>query len=90
MLVPSYAPEKSVETDKELAGYFTTAWRLIFTNLLIEMQRTLSNEGFVPPSLEACDIAKLVNAENGTLIYDSTNDLMKVNIAGTFKTIVTI
>lgn len=64
-------------------------WYGLFSQLNTQMMSNLSNEGFVPPSQPAANIALLTQSKNGTLVYDSDNDLMKVNINGTFKTITT-
>ena len=65
MLVPSFAPEEAVELKGSSAGYFTDVWRVLFTNLLLEMQAALSNEGFVVPTLTASQITTVQNAING-------------------------
>lgn len=94
----------------ENSGYLTSPWQIILQQLISEMQRALSNEGFIPPSLAATgdgSIATLQSklqtltvpqqaAYGGDLIYDSSNNVLKVFILdadptlSTFKTIQTL
>ena len=67
-------------------GMLTPDWNQFFTQLLLYMNSNLSSEGFVQPSQPTTNIAQLTNANNGTIIYDSTTDQFKGKIAGTFKT----
>lgn len=89
MLVPSYAPDKVVETENEHKGYFTASWQNLILNLLSEMQRTLSNEGFVPPTLTAAQINVIQNNKDqggnytcapGTTVYNSNVNTMMSSI----------
>lgn len=85
MNVPNYQNTQAVDKN----GYFSSPWQMILNQLLTQMQNALSDEGFVVPSQSASEIAKLTNSPNGTLIYDSTNNLLKVKIGGTFRTVTT-
>lgn len=85
MNVPNYQNTQAVDKN----GYFSSPWQMLLNQLLTQMQIALSDEGFVVPSQPASEITKLTNSSNGTLIYDSTNNLLKVNINGTFKTVTT-
>jgi hypothetical protein len=91
MLVPTYEDGKVIETeDGPNKGYWTSAYRNLILNLLQEMQRTLSEEGFVPPSLTAADIALITQPANCQIVYDDTNNLPKICVNGVFKTIATL
>jgi len=105
MNVPNFENIKFVENG----GMLTSSWQIILQQLISEMQKSLSNEGFIPPSLAATgdlSIAKLQTklqtltvpqqaAYGGDLIYDSSNNVLKVFILdadptlSTFKTILT-
>lgn len=94
MIIPNFQNSRFVNKD----GYLTDEWQNIFQALITALQQNLSDEGFLVPQQSAANIAKLQTAfaastnpatYNGDLIYDSTNDLLKVNIAGTFKTVTT-
>jgi len=71
-------------------GKFTPEWLKIMTELFQQLQLTMSNEGLVAPSLSDSNISKLTRSLNNTFIYDSTNNLAKVCINGSFKTIQTV
>lgn len=86
MEIPSYLEAQVIDEN----GRFTPVWQRIMQQLLQELQINLSDEGIVMPSQSAANITVLTTAAvNGTLVYDSTNDLPKVNVAGVFKTILT-
>lgn len=79
-------------------GFFTDEWQNMLQQLITQMQNNLSDEGFHIPQQTAANIAILQtqfaaspdpSAYNGVMLYDTTNDLLKVNIAGTFKTVTT-
>jgi hypothetical protein len=71
-------------------GFWTPEYRAIMQELFQILQIRVSGEGLVMPSLTAANIAKLTTSANGAMVYDSTNDLAKLNIAGSFKTIQTL
>lgn len=83
MNIPNFLNEKIV--DKE--GYLTAPWQNMLIQLITELQKNAGNEGLVMPSQTAANIALLTNSSNGTLVYDSTNNIPKVNVNGTFKSI---
>lgn len=85
MIVPNYIEMPFVDKN----GHLTDVWRNILMQLLQQMQQNLSNTGFVIPSQSTANIALLTNAVNGTMLYNSTTDLPKIKVAGTFKTITT-
>lgn len=71
-------------------GVMATPWQQFFSQLLISLNTGLSNEGIILPQQTAANIALLIGTQSiGALIYDSTNNLAKVNLNGTFKTITT-
>lgn len=86
MNIPNYIPEKVITKD----GDFTAGWMIVIQNLLQELQNNVGNNGFVIPSLTFAQISQLTNSVNGTMIYDTTNNVLRVNIGGTFKIIQTI
>lgn len=94
MIIPNFQNTKIVDRN----GYLTEEWQNIFQALFTALQGNVSEEGFHIPQQSAANIATLQTqfaaATNpatyyGDMLYDSTNDLLKVNIAGTFKTITT-
>jgi hypothetical protein len=87
MNIQEFVSSKIVDEN----GYLTQEAQIIFNQLFTQLQINFSDEGLVVPPQSAENIAQLelADAENGTLLYDETNDLMKVNIAGVFKTVLT-
>lgn len=85
MTIPAYENMQFVDKN----GWLTSQWEQLLIQLILALQYGLDNPGYVIPSLDAVTIATLTTSPNGTMIYDSTNDLLKVNIAGTFKTVTT-
>jgi len=75
-------------------GMVHELWLQYFDQLTIRLQTILRPEGFAIPQQTAANIALLVANENsippynptGYIIYDSTNNAFKGNIAGTWKT----
>lgn len=71
-------------------GNMNIYWQLFFQNLVLALQTNLKNEGFVIPSETASNIALLTgNQSIANIIYDSTNDVFKGNMAGIWKTFLT-
>lgn len=61
-------------------------WQQYFDNLTRALQTNYKPEGLVIPPQIASNIALLTaTASNNNIIYDSTNNLFKGNIAGTWK-----
>jgi len=92
MIIPNFEYTKLVDEN----GYLTPQWQSIFQQLITALQTNLSDEGFLPPQQPTTNIATLQTRFNassapsnyfGDLIYDSTTDELKVNIAGTFKVV---
>ena len=68
-------------------GYLTPEAQLFFDQLILTLQTNFKPEGFVIPPETASNIALLTaTASNNNIIYDSTNNQFKGNIAGTWKT----
>ena len=65
-------------------------WIWYFQNLTLALQTNFSPEGLLIPPQTAANLAALTNSQGGILLYDSTNNLGKINISGTFRTIVTL
>jgi hypothetical protein len=56
--------------------------------LLVEMQRCLSDEGYLVPQQPTTNITQLNTEKSiGALLYDKDTHELKVNINGTFKTV---
>ena len=72
-------------------GLLTPEWRSILQDLFQVLQSRFSDEGLVMPSQTLANINLLVNppTQNGTMIYDVTDDQAKINIAGVWKDIAT-
>ena len=70
-------------------GLLTPEWRSILQDLFQVLQTRFSDEGLVMPSQTLDNIKLLVSppTQNGTMIYDVTDDLAKINIAGVWQTI---
>lgn len=86
MNVPNFVYERVVDEK----GFLTSAWQKWFNQLINELNQNFGQEGVVMPSQSTANIALLTNALKGTMVYDSTTNNPKVNVNGTFKTIVTI
>lgn len=106
MNVPNF--ENIQFTDRN--GMLTDGWQIILQQLISEMQHALSNEGFIPPSLPANGNPSIALLQQqlqtltvpqqavygGDLIYDSTNNILKVFILNatpslsSFKTITAV
>lgn len=86
MNIPNFNDTQVVDKD----GFLTDAWRQTLSQLFSELQKGLSNEGVTVPQQTADNISIIQGNETiGNLIIDSTNNVAKININGTFKTITT-
>jgi hypothetical protein len=87
-LIPSL-PSTRMLVDAN--GKMTDDWYDFFSTLTNVLQNTLSLEGILLPPQAATEITRLDN--NGKsqrrVLFDSTNNVAKVNLTGTFKTIQT-
>lgn len=88
MKIPNFINERFVDKD----GYLTKPWQHTLEQLFKELQTQMSDEGHVAPSQSATNITLLDGdvTKKGALIYDETNDKLKVNVAGTIKEIQTV
>lgn len=97
MNIPSLPVENFIDPN---TNDLNPNWRIFLDQLVSVLQQNASNEGLVAPSQSTADIAiiaanQLQNSsyttQGGTLIYDSTTDLLKVAIlvanVPTFKTV---
>ena len=86
MKIPNFIDHQLVDKD----GYLTEPWKHTFEQLFQELQKNMSDEGYITPSLESLDIAKLTGVElSGNLIYDTDIKKLTVNIDGTIKEVLT-
>ncbi len=84
MNIPNFENIKFVDHN----GNLTPQWQLILQNLFQQLQNNLSDEGYKVPQQPTATITALnTAASTGALLYDSTTDELKVNIAGTFKVV---
>lgn len=92
MNVPNFENLKFVERD----GNLSDTWSQILQQLITELQKNLSNYGYRVPQQPTTVISDLEtqfaaspnpSAYYGNLLYDSTTDELKVNIAGTFRVV---
>lgn len=92
MNIPNYENTPFVNED----GYLTDQWSLILQQLITLLQQNLSDQGYQVPQQPTTTINTLITQFNaaplpsqyfGDIIYDSTTDELKVNIAGTFKVV---
>jgi hypothetical protein len=85
MAIPVFDNIQIVDKD----GFLTPEWRSILQDLLQVLQSRFSDEGLVMPSQTTAKISRLVSppTQNGAMIYDSTDDLAKINIDGIWEVI---
>jgi hypothetical protein len=92
MNIPNYENVPFVD-DK---GYLSDSWALIMQQIITALQNNLSDQGYQLPQLPTTTITTLLTQFNaapspsvyfGDLLYDSTTDQFKVNIAGTFRVV---
>lgn len=92
MNIPNYENVPFVDRD----GYLTDQWSLIMQQLITALQNNVSDQGFQVPQQSTTTInslqsqfaaSPLPQMYYGDMLYDSTTDQLKVNIAGTFKVV---
>ncbi len=90
MNIPNFQNIKFIDEK----GYLTNEWALILQQLFTALQTSLSNEGYQLPQQPTTTITSLQtrfaaapspSAYYGDLLYDTTTNQFKVNIAGTFR-----
>lgn len=97
MNIPNYENTQAVEEN----GYFTDYWQILWQQLFTELQANAGNEGLVVPTLSSDpnsvdppavggQLAQIqTTAQNGTLVYDTFTNELKVRLNdGTFHVIV--
>jgi hypothetical protein len=68
-------------------GNMNYDWQLFFQTLVMALQTNIKPEGIVVPQQSTSNISLLTADESiANIIYDSTTDNFKGNIAGTWKT----
>ena len=68
-------------------GLMHPIWQLYFDQVNVAFQTLFKNEGYVIPPQTAAVIAALTGIQSyNNIVYDSTNNAFKGNIAGTWKT----
>jgi len=89
MIVPAFLNNTFVDKNGDL----TPGWSFLLNQLFNDMQTNISNEGFVIPSQTTANINRLAATGskilNGTMLYDSDLNVLKVFKNGVFKTITT-
>lgn len=85
MNIPTFVTKKIADEN----GNLTSEWQLIFDQLFSQIGVNLSNEGLVVPSQSSSNISLLTKSLPFTLVGDSTNNVLKVNLNGIFKTVTT-
>ncbi len=88
MNTPNYTHTALVDKN----GNITPEWRVLITQLLQELQINFGDNGLVVPQQTTTNITTLEpDSKNGTLLYDSDTDELKVRLNdGTFHTIQTL
>ena len=86
MNIPSFTKMKLIQED----GTPTMEYAQFMSQLTQALQGGLSQEGIKTPGQTAANITVLNTQKSlGNLVYDTDNDKLMVNIAGTFKTVTT-
>lgn len=89
MNIPTLLRTPVVEKGMDGNYYFTPQMFKIFSQLFTQLQQNVGADGFVVSPQTAANIATFVNPDNFTLIGDSTNNLLKVFLNGSLKTVTT-
>lgn len=84
------APIYSPMVDKD--GLCTPVWQDWFSRLVQQMQINLSSDGFKMPPNTAVDITGPLSTirQLGDMTYDTTNNVMAVNLNGTMVKLQTL
>lgn len=92
MNVPTFTKQKFVDEDGNLSAPIAQMLDVFFQ----QAQENLSNDGIVIPSKTTSDINYIFSASNqnskpdGTILYDSQTNQLKVRINGVVKVITTV
>jgi hypothetical protein len=90
-------PNLPVEKLTKEGGEINDTWRQFFETLINQLQSNFSNEGVTTPSLSSASttqypsgqFALLTKSPSGTFAYDTNGNLPKVNVNGTWKSLLT-
>jgi len=86
MKIPNFIDTQVINKD----GYLTPSWKQILAQLFTELQLNLSDEGIIMPQQTTANITQLnISKYIGGLVYNSDTDKGMINIAGTYKNIIT-
>lgn len=83
MIVPNFNNVKVVNPD----GRLTQEWVFFFSSLIEELQDNFQRFGVVVPRFTQDEIVGMSDAEDGSVVYDTTNNALKVKVSGVFKTV---
>lgn len=87
-LIPNFPAGSLLNTNKD---DLSDEWRLYLQQLTQAVQQTVSSQGIKVPPNTAAQIAQLTSlAGNFSIMGDSDNNVLKVNLNGTIKTIATL
>ncbi len=70
-------------------GYMSQEWLMFFNNLHQSLGQTVNEDGHVIPSQPTTTIEKIPADRVGNLVYDTTANVLKVNINGVIRTVTT-
>ncbi len=86
MNIPGFLEGRVVDKD----GFFTPVWREIMRQVLTQLQINFSDEGYLLPQQPTANVVQLNTTKSlGAILYNTDTDKGMINIAGTFKEIVT-
>jgi len=84
---PLFTVEKDDRSGNVKAVNVNSNFILMLQQLITELQRALSNEGWKPPQLDAATIAQLNTAASiGSFVFNKTTGKFMGNESGTFRT----
>lgn len=83
MNIPNFIHEKFVDDS----GNLTTSWGYWFDQLIQQLKSNVGTEGYVLPPLTATQLTQLTNSPDGTLVWDTTDKLIRVSVGGVWKTV---
>jgi hypothetical protein len=70
--------------------YWSDQWAKIMQQLIQQLQVNLSDEGYKLPPQTTANVLELDTMQSlGAILYNTDTDKMMVNIAGTFKEVLT-
>lgn len=81
--IPSFDDIQVIDEN----GFWTPEYKAIIQLLFNSLQSNIGNEGVVIPSLTSSEISQLKKSSNGTVVYNSTNNVLEANINGEWREI---